>query len=441
MTHRTWQFTLDGITHQVTLNYGLFKRCEIQLDGKIIYKHRSLLVTNLSQDVEIPGHNIELGILSGAISEEIYLRVDNEFVFAQEDKKQRIGKLSKRLFEDLETWKTLGKELGLDFYTCPDTIPPFRFRLVGYFSKSLVSITPAWRKNQSTILPGVLVMIKHAPVDEDKKKAIHQFKNMSEFLKITKIDKNDFSIATKATSLFILNRGKNSAQRNALIVKDFLHLVTQYLNPSLEECEGPECKSGVGEPLQTIFFNGIPIQMCSDCIDHIGEVFHKEKEKFDNQPANLGKGALSAVKTGTLGAIAGGFILIVLGKVGFEVLCTFYTLILFVFITNAVAKATTKMTLPGMVIALVTSELATCLGIFLGGWGLLVVDSGAMVPLMNVLDYLMSVIISSNLLRMNLGTVLCLLAPFMAISWFTNRRNLKTAFSPIIERLTDLRKY
>ncbi|GAP15071.1 hypothetical protein LARV_02851 [Longilinea arvoryzae] len=438
MLNRTWQFTLDNISHQVILNFSLSHHYRLQFDGKTIFQKSILKTIEHYQTLEIPGHQVEIGIIPGVFSNEVYLRVDDEFISPLGNRKYKIGKETKKRFDNLENWRNLANTLGFNFYANPNIDPALRFRLVGHFFNLLVIIFPGLKNYRNTILPGVFVGIQHASMIEEQIKSVNKSEDLIQFQKKLKIAKDEFEISSTMTVLFIPDIRKRTTSQRAQVIKDFLSLMARYLKPGMEKCEGLECKKGLKEPLHLVFINMIPYLMCSDCISQITEIGKRKKAEYEKQPTNLKIGIINGCMTGLLCAIGGGMLIAFVQKLGFALWSAFSVFLVFMLVNNVIVKALTKWTNFSMLASLIITELSIYLGIFLGSVGEVILGQQFSFSWNEILERFLEFLNTPEFLSINITFIIFLIIPLSIYNSINHSKSVTRAFSPDVEVITDL---
>jgi hypothetical protein len=83
---------------------------------------------------------------------------------------------------------------------------------------------------------------------------------------------------------------------------DFIKAVSIYVRPAMEErCEGAGCGSSIGQDLQVILMNGMPMILCQDYAKHVADMGKNAELEYHETPNNLLKGTLY----GIIGMLAG----------------------------------------------------------------------------------------------------------------------------------------
>lgn len=436
MISRKWQFTLDGISHEVSFTTRFLNQYTAQLDGKVVLQKKVSLTGEICQTLDLPGHEVELGIIPGTTSHEAYLRVDGEIIPPSGNQKKKIGWETKRRFDKLENWNNFSKDLGFEFFTKPEIEPAFRFRLAGYFSSLLVIILPIWRQYQKNVLPGMLVTIRHAPLSEEEILALSKSEELGQFLKKSKIAKDDLSISASLTALFILDMGKSVITRQSQIIREFLPLMARHLKAPLDECDGLECKK-VDDSRHLVLINATPYVMCSDCISRINEFGEKKKAEYEKQPTNLKQSILKGSLTGLLCAIVLGMIPVIIPTIDIRLLSISIFLI-FALVNNAIFKTLNKWTVFSTIASLIITEASFFLSLLISGLGEWILHQQSDFSWRVLLSSILKIPNLTDFLSGNIFLVIFLFIPITILSSINHRNSVSRAFSPEVEVLTEL---
>lgn len=437
MISRKWQFTLDGISHEVSLTFSLFHQYKAQVDGKVIFEKSVYKTRGTYQTLDFPGHEVVLGVIPGAFTNEAYLRVDDEIIPLLGNGKKKIGGETIGRFDKLENWKNFSQELGFAFFTRPEIDPASQFRLAGYFSNLLVIIIPALRQYQKVTLPGILVTIRHAPLSQEEILALSKSEDLRQFQKKVKIAKDDYRISADSTALFIQDTGKSAMTRQSQIIREFLSLMARHLKAPLDVCDGVECKK-IDSSRHLVLINATSYVMCSDCISNIKEFGEKRKTEYEKQPTNLKMSILKGSLTGLLCAIAGGLAITFFPKIAFGLWNSMAVLVVFVLITNSMVKALNKWSIFSMIASIIITEISVFLGILFGGLGEMIFSQKIGFSWNDILDPILKNPNLAKILSMNIVYIIFLFIPFIIVNSINNRNAVSRTFSPEVEVLTEL---
>lgn len=430
MTTVKWKFSVEDKPHEVVLKFGLIPGRQIWLDGILIDKGRRLFETGSEYPFAIDSHNAELGIVSTATGYEYYLRIDEQFVFPSNGKNQKIGKSTEAKFKVKQAWLDLGKRFRLEYL--PISSRPFmlQHRLVGYAENFLVMLGVGSRQVGENSVPVIYLLFRHSSLDEEKIKEIKNSKEILETLKTANIRADWFEIHSNYTLL--------SASPGLKKVGDFvlaerllsvIPIFSKYLKPSIaDRCEGTECKSPYYNNLKLVFFNGIPIAMCQDCINNVDNIGKKAQEEYKKSPSNLAKGILYGLAAALLGAIAWALVIIFMDRIG-----AIFAVLILLLVVKAMDYAKTKRTIISLLLAGLFSLMGSILGSYLGIIGILIKDKGEVLSL-DLLTWLARRMIEDpKLINETILFSLIGLVPYLFLTWNATRHGLKQIFRPTIE--------
>jgi hypothetical protein len=430
MANRTWSFDVDGKSHIVLLKFGLIAGRQIWLDSTLINKGRNLFEMGSEYRFSVDGCPAELGIVSTPAGYEYYLRVNDEFINSKNDRRKKIGKSTARKFEQRQGWIDAGKKYGLEYF--PLTAKPFAFqhRLIGYIENFLVLIAPGVRNVGGSSIPGYFILIRHSTIDADKIKELKNSEEIKKVLRNIKGRADWVDIQPGFTSLFTTTGFKKVSEAEVI---ERLVSIVPVISKSLkftiaDKCEGYECKLPYNKDLTLAFINAVPLAMCQECIDHIGDVGKKTEEEYKKQPDNLGKGTLYGLAATFLGAIVWALVIIFLDRIG-----PVFALLIFFLVVKAMDYAKTKRTFISLFIAGLLSLAGSIAGSYFGLAGYLFKEGKFELTLNEFIKLARYFMDNPKLLNETISFSLIGLVPYLLLAWTANRRYLKRFFKPEIE--------
>lgn len=430
MTTIKWKFSVEDKPHEVVLKFGLIPGRQIWLDRILINKGRRLFETGSEYPFAIDSHNAELGIVSTTAGYEYYLRVDDQFVFPNNSKNQKIGKRTEAKFKVKQAWLDFGKRFGLEYL--PVSSRPFmlQHRLVGYVENFLITIGVGSKQVGDNSVPVIYLLLRHSSLDEEKIKGIKNDREILESLKKENIRADWLEVHSSFTILSVspgLKKIGDFVLAERLL--SVMPIFSKYLKPSMaDKCEGVECKSPYYSDLKLIFLNGIPEAMCQDCIENVDHVGQKAQEEYKNLPNNLAKGVLYGLAAALLGAIGWALVIIFLDRIG-----AIFAVLIFFLVVKAMDYAKTKRTIISLLLAGLFSMMGSILGSYLGIIGILIKDKGEVLSL-DLLTWLARRMIEDpKLINETILFSLIGLVPYLFMTWNATRHGLKQLFKPEAE--------
>ncbi|MFZ5856876.1 MAG: hypothetical protein ACOYZ6_08600 [Chloroflexota bacterium] len=430
MPNRTWIFDIDGKPHEVLLKFGLIAGRQIWLDGSLINKGRNLFEMGSEYHFVVDRRPAELGIVSTPAGYEYYLRVDNNFVFSKNNKKQKIGKYTSRKFAQRQVWLDIGSKYGLEYQ--PFSIKPFVYqhRLIGFLENFLVVIAPGFSGVGDSSVPGCYLVIRHSILDADKIKELKNSEDVKKVLKDTKTRPDWFEIQPGVTNIFAAGLLKKFSEIElAERLVSVFHVLSKGIRPTVvDKCEGVECKTPYFTDLQLTLVNGIPQVMCQECIDGINDIGKKVEEEYKKQPNNLMKGVLYGLAAAFLGAIGWALVMVFLDTIGAA-----FALLIFFLVIKAMDYAKTKRTFISLFTAGLLSLAGSIAGSYLGLVGYLIKEGNFAPTFSEFIRLAKAMLEKPKLLNETILFSLIGLVPYLFITWSANRKHLKQFFKPKIE--------
>ncbi|MFO7585593.1 MAG: hypothetical protein R6W69_12775 [Anaerolineales bacterium] len=433
IVRRVWNFTLDGVAHQVVLQRKHFAPYEILHNGKQVYKGEpSWLVLNLNYVFQVEGHEFEVGAAPGPYLTDYVLRVDGNLVYLNKSQEKKFSKNIAENLEDQSNWEKIATTLGLEYHPHLESDYAFRHRIVGYFSKFPVVAGIGFRPGGNT--SGFVIVIQHNLLDDEKIVNIKKSDTIKKFLKAAGTNQSYLEITPNFTSLFVPFQGAVAEMGKSTVIQDFLETVTPYLYHPREKCQGNDCKNPFSKLLDFVIVNGSPWLMCPDCIAEISNVHKKMEQEYKQASQNLGRGMLY----GALTAIAGA-ILLALAMIFFDRLVGFVVVFMVIFVFVAMDKAKTKRTLISMFFVALISVLGTIIGLYFGMVGHLLKEQKIILNLGELWKVFLSLLQSRMLLFIIIGN-LSLTAIFGYTGLQSQRQQLRKIFNPKVEVIKSLNR-
>jgi hypothetical protein len=434
LVRRVWNFTLDGVAHQVVLQRKPFAPYEILHNGKQVYKGEpSWLVLDLNHVFQVEGHEFEVSVVPGPYLTDYALRVDGNFVYLNKSQEKKFSKNITENLEDQSNWEKIATTLGLAYHPHLEGDYAFRHRIVGYFSNFPVVAGIGFRPGGNT--SGFVIVIQHYLLDDEKIVNIKKSDEIKKFLKAAGTNQSYLEIAPNFTSLLVPFQGAVTEMGKSTVIQDFLEVITPYLHPPHEKCQGADCKNPLSKTLDFVIVNGSPWLMCPDCIAEIPNVHKKMEQEYRQAPKNLGRGVLYGAATATAGAI-----LLALAMTFFDgQIAAIFAVFMFVFVSMAMDKADTKKTLISVVIAAIIAILGTFLGLYFGKVGHMLKEQEITITLEG-LRIIFVQFLQSKLLFWVLISTLPLISVFGYFRLYGQRQYLKRAFNPTIEVIKGLNR-
>jgi hypothetical protein len=430
MANRTWNFEVEGRTHEVLLKFGLIAGRQIWLDNALINKGRNLFEMGSEYHFEVDGRLAELGIVSTPAGYEYYLRVDDEFVFPKNDSKKRIGKSTARKFAQRQVWLDIAKKYGLEYH--PFSLKPniYQHRLIGRIQNHLIVLAPGFKRVGESSVPGCYLLVRHLPLDAEKIKDIKKDEEIRKSLKDNKAFPDWLDIRPEFTSIFTSGRLKKVSETE---LTERLLSMFQVLSKSIrptpsDKCEGVDCKSPYFKDLKLTLINGVPQVMCQECIDQLDNLGKRAEEEYKKQPSNLGKGTLYGLAAAILGAIVWALVIIFL-----DTISAVFAILIFFLVIKAMDFARTKRSFFSLLIASLFALAGSILGTYFGLVGYLAKEGKFGFTLNEFIKLAKAMLEKPELLSETIFFALIGLVPYLFITWNANRKNLTQYFKPKIE--------
>jgi hypothetical protein len=430
MAKRTWSFEIDGKLHDVRLDFGLIPGRQIWLDGNLINKGRNTLESGSEYHFAIDNQPVELGIVSTPAGYDFYLRVQNKFISARENSKQKIRKQIVKKFEERQKWIDIGREYGLEYVPMPLTPYVFQHRLIGYIDDFLVLVSVASKSSGENSIPGYYLLIRHAPIDPEKEKEIKNNDEIKTMLKDVGIQPGWLELNPGLTTLFINSGNKKDVQFESLeCLLSCFRTLARNLRPSMAgKCEGAYCTSRFYQDLTLTVVNGYPYAMCQSCIDSIDSIGKRAKEEYKQQPNNLLKGSLYGLGAAAVGAIVWALVFIFLDRIGAA-----FAIFIFFMVAKAMDYAKTKRSFLSLFIASLISLLGSIAGTYLGIAGYLLKEGKLEPTWSEIFDLAKFIIENPEIMNDTILFALVGLVPYLFLIWNANRKNLSMYFKPEVE--------
>lgn len=436
LVRRVWNFSLDSVDHQVVLQQKAFSPYEIFHNGKQVYRgERSWLVIGLNYTFKAGEHELEVNVVPDSFSTEYVLRVDGNFVYLNTAQEKRFSKRITKNLSDQADWEKMVATLGLEYSPHAKSEYAFRHRMVGFFSKFPVVAGIGLKPMGSMSVPGFFIGIQHYPLDDEKIEHIKKSDSLKQFFKSAKTHQTHLEIAPSFTSIFVPFRGKINEMGKSTVIQDFLAMITPFLYPPHEKCQGANCKNPFSETLNFVLVNGSPWLMCADCIANIPDAHKKMEQEYKQSPHNLGRGFLYGMVAAVLGAILWALVMIFLDRIA-----AIFAIAIFLIVMWAMDKAETKRTLFSMLTAGVISIFGVIFGAYWGLVGYLVKEREIVISLEELYNLFVWLIKDGELLRESLFFAMLGIVPYVFLVLYAQRQQLRTIFSPMVEVFENLRR-
>jgi hypothetical protein len=364
------------------------------------------------------------------------LRVDGNFVYLNESQEKRFSKNIAESLEYQSDWEKLAKTLGLKYRPYLESDYAFRHRIVGYFSKFPVVAEVGSKPMGNVSVPGFFIGIQHYPLDDEKIEQIKKSDSLKQFFKSIKTHQAHLEINPGFTSIFVPFQGKIkiSEMGRSTVIQDFLEMITYFLYPPHQKCQGNNCKNPFSETLNFVIVNGSPWLMCADCIAEIPNVHKKMEQEYRQAPLNLGRGVLYGAAAAMVGAI-----LLSLSIMFFDRFSGIFAFFMYAFIFMAMEKATTKRTLISVVLAGVISIFGVMVGIYLGTVGYALKEREIIFSLIELWNLFLRLIQSKVFPQMVFINIIgMVLYGFYGL--YAQRQYLKRVFNPKVEVIKSLNR-
>ncbi len=430
MANHTWNFDVNGKSHDVLLRFGLIFGRQIWLDDTLINKGRNLFEKGSEYHFTVDNRPAELGIVSTPAGYEYYLRVNDEFVFSKNDKRKKIGKATARKFEQRQGRIEAGRKFGLKYFPLPAKQFAFQHRLIGYIENFLVLIAPGVRNSGGNSIPGHYILIRHSPIDVDRMKELKNNDEIKKALKNIRGRPDLFEVQPGFTTFFATSGLKKVSEFE--VIERLLSIVpvisTNLKFTMADKCEGIECKLPYHKDLSLTIINGVPLAMCQECIDRIGEVGKKTEEKYKKQPSHLVRGTLYVLAAAFLGAIVWALVIVFL-----DLISAVFAVLIFLLVVKAMDHAKTKRTFVSLIIAGMLSLAGSIAGSYFGLAGYLFKEGKLELTINEFIKLAGYFLDNPKLLNGTIFFSLIGLVPYLFLGWSANRRYLKQFFKPEIE--------
>ncbi|MCG2784653.1 MAG: hypothetical protein L6461_06070 [Anaerolineae bacterium] len=435
IVHCVWNFTLDGVAHQVVLQRKPFASYEILHNGKQVYKGEpSWLVLGLSHIFQVEEHKFEVGAVPGPYLMDYVLRVDGNFVYLNKSQEKVFSKNIAKNLEYQSDWEKLAKILGLKYQPHLESDYAFRHRIVGYFSKFPVVAGVGSKPMGNVSVPGFFIGIQHYPLDDEKIEQIKKSDSLKQFFKSVKTHQAHLEIDPSFTSIFVPFQGKINEMGRSTVIQDFLEMITHFLYPPHQKCQGNDCKNPFSKTLNFVIINGSPWLMCADCIAEIPNEHKKMEQEYRQAPLNLGRGVLYGAAVATIGAI-----LLALSIIFFDRLAGVFAFFMYAYVFMAMDKAKMKRTLISVVLAGVISIFGVMFGVYLGTVGYALKEREIIFSLIELWNIFLRLIQSEVFPQMVFINIIgMVLYGFYGL--YAQRQYLKQAFNPKVEVIKNLNR-
>lgn len=433
MAKHIWEFDINGIRHEVILKFDLISGRQIWLDGKLINKGRNTFESGSEYHFFVDEHPAELGIVSTPIGYEFYLRINNKFVYSKTNKK--IGKSTLKKFEQHQKLIDFANKHGLKYL--PSSVhssPSLNQRFIGYIKNFLVIIAFGYRNAGGNSIPGFYILIRHETIDAERAKEIKNDEEVKLALRNLKIPAELLQIDSTFSHLFV-NSGFWKANEFQTIEKllSIFNILANKLRPSaFNKCEGPECNSPYYKELTLTLINGVPQNLCQECIDHINTIGKKIEEDYKKQPHNLLAGTLYGLAAALLGAIFWALVFIFLERIG-----AVFAVFIFFLVVKAMDYAKTKRTFISLFVASLLSLFSSITGTYFGMVGYLYKEGELEITISELIELAQWLLNNPEVLNDTIFFALIGLVPYLFITWNSNRTGLKKYFKPDVELIRN----
>lgn len=304
MTTTKWTFSIEDKPHEVIFKRNFGPNHEIWLDGQMIEKWREFLDKESIHNFDIDGHPATLGIILGTYNPEYFLLVDEKLVEADDKNKKLFGKAAIQFLETRKKWIDLGKAKGLEYRPASNTKKlAYTHRIIGRIDDFLAIIQAGEKQFRDAKLSGFFFSLKYASIDPERIEKIKNDQTISEICKDWQMGLDQ--INPTGLVLFMKPVPNEDTEEDVYeAFSDFIKAVSTYIRPAMEErCEGPGCGSSIGQDLQVVLVNGMPMILCQEYEKHIADMGTEAELEYHETPSNLLKGTFYGIGGMLLGSL------------------------------------------------------------------------------------------------------------------------------------------
>jgi hypothetical protein len=433
MAHRTWDFTLDGETHRVELWHGPWRgNRRIVLDGRqVLALSLRMFDAGSSHRLDVPGHVVEVRIVTNGYVYRYLLVVDGIPYFANEDA-ARPGKLLLSSTDQQLQWVALGQALGLTYLPMSGARLEWNHRLLGWWRGYFLVVQ--YTHARETYQPRVLVLLRYTqPFDVAVLRSqltsdpdlVGLWAGNSKAQPSIEGDYLTFSVPH-------FSRKVTAAQVAESILKT-LNGVVRYVQPLKPgQCDADNCHTPSSEPRQWVLINHYPVRLCASCEAGLGRIGEQNLQAYRASPPRLGLGVLVGLGT----AAVGGVLLAVL-TVALKAVAAVFGGAVFALVVRVMNKVGTKLSRLSLVVAAGIAMLGVFLAAYLVMlWYSLSAAPGPLSPdlLWRAMRLAWEAMWSHpSLLYLMLFFNVLGIGLYLISSWLDLRGKLATRFRPIIE--------
>lgn len=304
MTIIKWTFPIEDKPHEVIFKRNFVPNPEIWLDGQMVEKWREFLDKESIHNFDIDGHPAVLGIAIRMSALEYFLLIDGELVEADGKGKKLFGKSSSQFLETRKKWIDLGKAKGLEYLPASNTKNlAYTHRIIGRIDDFLAIIQAGEKQFRDVKLSGFFFSLKYASIDPERIEKIKNDQTISEICKDWQMGLDQ--ISPTGLVLFMKPVPNEDTEEDVFeAFSDFIKAVSIHVRPAMEErCEGSPCGSSIGQDLQVVLVNGMPMILCQEYEKHIIDMGKKAELEYHETPSNLLKGILYGIGGMLLGSL------------------------------------------------------------------------------------------------------------------------------------------
>lgn len=265
MGQRNWNFSLDDSPCHVCLKHRWGVLYELWVNEHKIYKYRSMFGDEFHYRFKIGDHTVEVGGLEIGYAVQTFLRVDGEVVFYSGDRNPRITNEMQAFIDLEEDWKQTGQTLSLE-YSFKQSKPRWSVhRLLGRYAGYLLMIQSENAAVNGAFCPAFKIIIRHGRISAQQIGQIASDPEISMLIQRSDLGRDSLKVGADSTALTVPMGGRIYLSSHKMLIDRYLELISRYLLPLKETCEGKECKSRFNEPLEPVVVNKIPTLLCREC--------------------------------------------------------------------------------------------------------------------------------------------------------------------------------
>jgi hypothetical protein len=433
MPKRTWEIVLDGQSHCIQLNHGIWtSKHEVWLDGQMVARSRHVLDVGSQHAFAIGQHHCEVHIVSNGMQYRYLLFINGAPYSAREDsrKQPERDKLIQRGIAAYQYWHDLARLLDLTYSPNPESTDPLRQRLLGEHKGHLILVQPSAEKERYSV--GVGVLMRYRTVDDVS--AIRS-QIMADPVVDRLLGKEKTWRCTIESNfthcVFPYRPLKVGAEQIASQISEWFEVIDRYARSEQpDRCEGDNCPDR-NAPVQVVLINGFPVLLCVHCTAKIPGWGEELQQAYQAAPGGLSKGLVGGMGVALPGALAWAVV-----AVAFNMLAAIISAVVFFGIVKLMDRIGVKRS--GW--SLMSAALLTVLSAVLGAHLTLAWDVASELPQGLVLSSLPGIMSSAwqalgatRLLRQAIGFSLMGTIPILLWMWWEQRNHYSRMFCPEVE--------